>query len=346
MKRLLILFLGLLLAGILLASCSSGYTDSESTQASSQSSSSPSASAGSENGAGFAPGASSSPGASVSGSSTYGDTGLPEESLGPLPILTPSYADGKKMIYTITLRLQTTEFMKGMRKLLDTVSNMGGYTMNAYVEGHDMRYPEVERRADYEFKIPSERLSDFIVVLEDNYNLWSLRQETEDSTIKYDSAGLRLEDLLEQESRLLDSLSKEEDSSERLSLERKLSEVQRMITDLYTLQVSVDDAVILSTVNIQLFEVIFAPEVIEAEEPPPPPLTFSERLGNRISGSIDGFVSFCQGLLIFVIAIAPVLVVLAVVGAIAYPIVRVVRNRGKKRGSAGNTEIQDDSSNE
>jgi len=233
-----------------------------------------------------------------------------------------------------------------MRKLLDTVSNMGGYITSANVEGHDMRYPEVERRADYEFRIPSERLSDFLVVLEDNYNLWSLRQVTEDSTTRYDSAGLRLEDLLDQESRLLDTLSKEEDSSERLSLERKLSEVQRMITDLYTLQVSVDDAVILSTVNIQLFEVIFQPEVIEVEEPPPPPLTFSERLGNRISASIDGFVSFCQGFLLFIIAIAPVLVVLVVIAVIALLIVHVVRKRGKKRWFARNSEIQDNSGKE
>ena len=249
-------------------------------------------------------------------------------SLIPLPILTPSEAEGKKLIYTLTLNLQTTEFMLGMRKLLDTVSHVDGYLMFANVEGRDMRSPEVERKADYEFRVPTERLTELLMVIEDNYNLLSLRQVTDDATIEYDSSGYRLEDLLEQEQRLLETLGSEEETPDRLDLERRLSDVQTLIRHLQSYQVSVDDSVIYSTLVIHLFEVIFTEEVVPE---PVPPVPFGERLGTRISNSIEVFVELCQGLLLLIIAIAPVLLVLAILGGLTLVIVRIVKRYRKKR---------------
>ena len=159
--------------------------------------------------------------------------------------------------------------------------------------------------------------------MEDNYNIWGLEQSTEDATARYGSAEYRLEDLLEQEKRLLDTLSTEEDTSERLDLERRLSEVQALISELRSFQLSVDDSVIYSAVLVSLFEVIF-PE--DDEEP----LTFNERLSISISDSIDGFFAFCQGALLVLITISPGVLVLLIVCVIAYPIIRAVKKHRKK----------------
>ena len=117
-----------------------------------------------------------------------------------------------------------------------------------------------------------------------------------------------------------------------------IATVQTQIADLLAQQITIDYDVYFSNVSATLSEVIF-PEVREEE----PPATFSERLGKRVSSSVAAFVAFCQGLLLAVIAIAPVLVVLLILGAIALPVVRVIRKRGKKRISAKSADPDDKS---
>ena len=325
MKQLFFPLICLFLALAFVASCGAGPGPS---------------SGGGSSSAGAPPQASPAPGGSFAAepdASRYSSSGAPQggivsgaapqESAVPLPILTPSEAEGRKLMYTVTVQLQTTDFMAGIRKLQETVIDIGGFVLTADVRGRDIRTPEFERSADYRFRIPSERLSEFLVVMEDNFNLLRLQQETEDSTTDYQSADTRLEDLREQERRLLDSMSAARNTNERLELEARLDEIQKSINEYLTLQFSVDDSVILSTVVIYLFEVIIPDEV---EEEPEPPLTFSDRLSNRISASINGFVSFCQGLLLVVIAISPVLLVLIILAAVALLIVRIVTILSKK----------------
>ena len=336
MKRLIVILVILLSTLILLASCSSdggGY--SSEMQSSSLNSGSSSSSGGGSTGGGStsggAGGGSMSGGTTGSGSISGGfDSNLnsSEPGMSQLPILTPSEAMGKKLIYTLTLRLQTTDFMQGMRKLLDTVSGLGGYLMEANVDGRDMRTPDVERRGDYEFRIPTERLTELLIMVENNYNLWRLQQNAEDVTPRYNRSGIRLEDLLEQEQRLIDALANEMEADDRLSTERMLSDVQNQISEFFTYQLTVDDSVMFATVFVQLYEVIFPEEDIGEPEPAQ---EFGDKLSHRVSRSIEAFVEFCQGFLLFIVAIAPALVIIVVLGILALVIVRGVRKRRKKR---------------
>ena len=254
------------------------------------------------------------------------DESFDDEIVAPLPILAPSSAKGKKMVYTVTLRLQTTSFMAGMRKLLDTVSEMGGYIESANVEGRDLRHPYEERNAYYSFRIPSERLAEFIIVIENNYNLWSLQQETQDTTSRYQRADSDLEDLRAQEQRLLEDLDKTEDPNEKLALELKLSNVQSSIRELNALQASIDTAVFYSTVNVYLYEVI----ILEDYEPEPE-LTFGEKFNNAIVKSTNSFVVFCQWVLLAIIAALPVLLILAIIAGIVLIIIRLIKRCREKR---------------
>lgn len=240
----------------------------------------------------------------------------------PLPLLTPSGADGKKIVYTVTLWLQTTGFDAGTRTLLNTVVDMGGYVQSAYINGRDLRNPDIERDATYTFRIPSENLSEFLVVMEDNYTLWRLEQESQDITAKSNQTDTRLNDLLEQEKRLLEDIAAATESREKLSLERQLADVQASISGLDASRTSMDNAVIYSTVTIRLFEVILYEPEAERQ------VSFAERLGLTVNNSLNWFVAFCQGFLLVLIALAPVIVILAVIAAIVLLVMRLVRRRG------------------
>jgi len=251
---------------------------------------------------------------------------------GNIPILAPSEMGVKKLSYTVTLHLQTTSFIPGMRKLLDMVGEKGGYIEYANVTGYDLRYPPVERAADFRFRVPSEQLGEFLVEIENNYNLWYLLQETADDTARYQLDDTRLDDLREQERRLLDDLKKTYDAKERLNIESRLSEVQSSIRRLSASQASIENNVVLSTVNIKLFEVIITdPESVVT-------VPFVENLRGVASNSIDTFINILQGLVIAIVVLSPFIIIVAVVGGIVLLVNRMIKKR--KRERAGNKKVE------
>jgi len=204
---------------------------------------------------------------------------------------------------------------------------MGGYIERGNFNGRDMRTPWVERSAGYVFRLQTDRLAEFIVVMEDNFNLLSMRQQSDDVTLNHEFGGLTLSDLREQEAWLREELRNEElEASDRLALERTLADVLSSIRGLQSQMSALDDQVIYSTITVHLSEVII-PESIEEEEVVK--LTFGERFNHAASRSFNGFVAFCQGLLIVLIRMLPTLIILGLVGIALLLIIRKARKYRK-----------------
>jgi len=246
------------------------------------------------------------------------------EGLANLPLVTPSNAEGSKIVYTVDLWLQTTTFAEGARKLLDVVTEKGGYVESAHIEGRSLYDEDAERYASYTLRIPSEHLAEFLVIMEDNYNLVQLDQQSQNITDQYQETDTRLEDLREQEKRLTAALAETEDTQALLALERELAAIKSEISSLTASSGKMDNAVIYSKVTIYLSEFIPSKSVQESGVP------FGDRLSKTASGSWRGFVGFCQGLLLFIIAALPVLVVLGVIAVIILLVMRADRKSGGK----------------
>jgi len=278
----------------------------------------------------------------VAGSTAPPATQMPQnidESAVPIPILTPSDSRGQRRVYTVDLQLQTTEFMPGIRTLLNTVSEMDGFVERAFVQGRDLRSPEQERHARYTLRIHSDRLSEFLVVIEDNFNMLILCKESDDVTASYTHTDATLVDLRAQETRLLRYLENPpRDESERRDLEQRLSDTQSNIRNHERHQQTIDYNVIYSTINVHLFEVIFFDDVIEELVVHDP--AFGDRLSEATTRSIDGFVAFFQWLLIVLIRILPILIVLGIIAVITIIICRKARKLKWKNKVASNANIQ------
>jgi len=249
----------------------------------------------------------------------------PNESAAALPILTPSDTD-RRIVYTVEMQVQTENFISGINRLVGTVGDLGGYVVSAHVYGHDLRDTDAERFAWYIFRLPTEHLAEFIVIIENNYNLVYLWQASDDITISYEHGNFTLDDLREQEERLKEELNDTElEAFEKIALERELSDVQATIRNLEVHQSAMDDNILYSTINVTLNEVIFVEEIEdedEEEDEEPVELTFGERFNQAVSGSWGGFLSFSQGFLIVLIKILPVLVVLGIIALITVLIIR------------------------
>ena len=263
----------------------------------------------------------------------------PNETIGPLPILTPSQAGGRLLSYNVTLHLQTKDFIPAIRLLLNSTAEKGGYLENADVRGRDMRENTTERSADFLLQVPSERLTEFIIIIEDNYNILRLQQSMNEHTAEYRQVETSLNHLYELEERLIEDIQDEEiTDQQRRALEWELVEVRSWINDFIAQQTEIDHSVMYSRVTVQLREVVIVEEVEEEEEEEveeeEPPVSYSERLSERISISVDVFVAFCQGLLLAIVALAPVLLILLFFLSSALIIVRVVKKRKTAKSKA------------
>jgi hypothetical protein len=241
-----------------------------------------------------------------------------------LPILAPDAMGGKKLAYTVELSLQTRDFSAGMRKLLTTTADMGGYVVSADVTGRDLHAPEweFERYANYTFRLPSDRLAEYLAFVEDSYNLWRLTQYTRDSTEQYQRNELALPDLREQEESLKADIAAGGDAETLAQLERQLADTQASIARLTAEQARIEESVVMSDVNVMLYEVI-----VPEEQEPEPELTFGQRLRGTAQGSAKGLLAFGQGLVIVLVAVGPTLLILAALGAAALLIFRRVKRR-------------------
>ena len=181
-----------------------------------------------------------------------------------LPMLTPATAGDRRLIYDVSMRLQTTEFMPGIRLLLDAIGEAGGYVVNYEIRGSDIRQAPTERAADFRFRLPTEQLPDFIIIIENNYNILNLRQDMREVTATYRQNVWSLEELRSQESNLLEALETAR-GNRYIELSDQLRAVRVAIRDLETAQAAIMTDVVYSTIDIQLFEA-FLPEEGEEED--------------------------------------------------------------------------------
>jgi len=222
--------------------------------------------------------------------------------------------------------LQSSDFMPGIRRLLNTTSDMEGYLMLFEVSGHDMRTPPRERSARFTLRVPTENLAEFVIMIENNYNIWWLRQAADDETSSYEHSGLTLEDLRIEENQLLLELERTTESEDRLNIQSRLANVRRQIREHTANLSAIMDAVIYSTVTIELFEV-FPAEISE-------PQSFNQRVSLSVSNSINALIAFMQGLVLIIIALTPVLIIMLAILGLALPIVRIVKQYRLRRNQA------------
>ncbi|MCL2827346.1 MAG: DUF4349 domain-containing protein [Oscillospiraceae bacterium] len=249
-----------------------------------------------------------------------------DESFLPLPILTPSDDRGRQMVYTVTMHLQTDSFLPGVRTLLNEVGSLRGYLTDMEIHGHDMRVPpSLDRHASFVFRVPTETLEDFIVMVENTYNIWWLRQRTVDETERYQQTAGTLDDLREEESLLVDQLEDAE-GDEQLALQTRLTEVRRLIREQERTQATITDRVIYSTVEISLFEAFLPQDV-----PPVDPPTFLERLGQIGSNSLSALAAFARGTLMVLVAVLPWLPILGIVALVIWLALRTPKKERLRR---------------
>lgn len=252
---------------------------------------------------------------------------VPEESesqdYGIIPPAT-SPLEPKKVITTIHLSFETTEFEKSNEELNKLIEKYKAYVENSNISYNHYYNEKMYRYGEFTIRVPKENIISFKTELNLIGHLVSENTNKQDVTKQYQDTESRLKVITVKEERILALLEKAEKIEDIITLEKELSEIIYEKENLKTSLMNLDDKIDFSTIYISLQEVqkISDTETIDT--------TFGTRIKNAFKNSLYSFKRGVENLIITFIYNIPFLIVVAVMLYIAYRLFRKRKNNNDK----------------
>ena len=233
-------------------------------------------------------------------------------------------AASRKLIKTVTLNTQTTEFDKTVASIDAQVKSYGGYVENSslYKGGYN-ESSYYSRSADYTIRMPADKLDAFLGEALGELHVTNRSENVEDITLRYTDLESRVKALETEQERLFELMSKAENVDAIIAIESRLSEIRYELESIKSSLRSYDNQVVYSTVYLYINEVKLTSTTGEA--------SFSDKIVYGLKNNLIGLGEMLESLVIFIITELPVIIVLgallAVFVSIVRKIVRAIRRR-------------------
>lgn len=230
----------------------------------------------------------------------------PQESAGSgssAPLISPEATaeSSRKIVYTASVEMESTDYDTTRQGILDAVEAAGAYLESSYQYGNAQ---DANRSAQYTVRVPVENYASLLTSLGETGNVLSQSESTDDITSNYIDVEARLTALEAQRDRLNQLADQAETTADLLEIESQLSDVQYQIES-YTGQLrAMQDQVTYSTVDIYLSEVATLT---------PTGITFADRLAEAFFGGWRAFASLVQNVFLAVVYLMPLILVAAVI---------------------------------
>ncbi len=224
----------------------------------------------------------------------------------------------QKLIKTVNMSAETTEFDTLVADVRAKTESAGGYVENSDVGGdYGM---DMTRYAYFVLRIPADKLDDFVGEVKNASNVRTFGESTEDVTLQYTDLDTHIKALREELNALFSMMEQATSMKDILAIQSQITEVRYEIEN-YESQLRVyDNQVTYSTVYLDLYEV--------NRESSTAGTTFGERVKIKFNDNLyqmgQGFQNFMVGLLGGLPILLPIVVICVVV-------VVVLRKLWKKR---------------
>ena len=232
--------------------------------------------------------------------------------------------DGQKIVYTGSLRMQTLEYDKSAASIRQKIREAGGFSESESERDNNYNwyYPNSRsgntRYLSITARIPSEKFESFLDSLSGDGKIMSRSVNAENISQVYANKESYKKALEKAQERLLAMMDKAETIEDMITVEARLSEVERQLNVYRTDLAAMDKDVEYSTVYIELEEVKrYTEEVVVTP--------FGEQVKYAFNDAIDSFKEFCQGIVLFVVRYFPYLILLAIA------LILVIRASAKSR---------------
>ena len=216
--------------------------------------------------------------------------------------------DGQKIVYTGNLSIQTLEYDKSAASIRKKIKDAGGFSEAESESDNDYywyNYNSGSRNTRYlsiTARIPSEKFEEFINSLSGDGKIMNRSVNAENISQVYANKETYKKSLEKEQERLLEMMDKAETIEDMITVESRLSEVERQLNVYKTDLAQMDKDVEFSTIYIELKEVKRYTEEVNST-------TFGEELKY----------------ILFVVRNFPYLIILAVI------LVLIIRAIGRSR---------------
>lgn len=235
--------------------------------------------------------------------------------------LSPQTGSDRKIVYTASMRMESTRFDDARAALLAAVEDCGGYLESTDQSGSAK---EGSRWVSYTVRVPAVKYTAFLEQAGQAGSVLNLNESAQDITLEYVDVQARLESLESKKARLEALADKAETTADLLEIENQLTEVQYQLES-YTRQMKVmDNQVDYCTVDISLREVATLT---------PTGVSFGERIADAFTGGWTAFAAFVQDAVVAIIYNLPLLIIFGILAAVLVPVLRK-RRQNKRRKAA------------
>lgn len=225
----------------------------------------------------------------------------------------------QKLIKTVNMSAETTEFDTLVADVRAKTESAGGYVENSDVGGdYGM---DMTRYAYLVLRIPADKLDDFVGEVKNASNVRTFGESTEDVTLQYTDLDTHIKALREELDALFSMMEQATSMEDILAIQSQITEVRYEIEN-YESQLRVyDNQVIYSTVYLDLYEV--------NRESSAAGTTFGERVKIKFNDNLyqmgQGFQNFMVGLL----GGLPILLPIVVICVVVVVVLRKIRKKRK-----------------
>ncbi|PKM74347.1 MAG: hypothetical protein CVU91_00310 [Firmicutes bacterium HGW-Firmicutes-16] len=244
-----------------------------------------------------------------------------------------------KIIYTGYASLETLDFDKTMTDLQQLIKDCGGFVQSSNVTGGDYSSiyggTAVSRTADYSIRVPVDKFKSVTDSLKNLGNVVSSSTNADNITPQYTDTQSRLDAYKTEETRLLELLAKASSVEDMLAIETRLSDVRYNVESLTSQLKNWDSQVSYSTLTLSVREVTLYSKDNSAT------VSYGEQIKQTFTHSLYSLGNFFKGLLKFIVAIFPALVVLGVIAIIVLLIVRAATKKKRAKPLAPPVQNQD-----
>ena len=157
----------------------------------------------------------------------------------------------RKLIKTVQLEAETEHYDSLISALEEKLTALGGYTESRRTGKHGSR----SRWSSMTLRIPADRLGDFLTHVEQNANILSTSEQTQDVILQYSDTEAKITALRTEQARLLELLAGAGNLSEILEVEARLSDVTYELERFESQKRSYDNQITYATVHLSVTEV-------------------------------------------------------------------------------------------
>jgi len=231
-----------------------------------------------------------------------------------------SITDGRKITFSASVSLNTKQFDTDYVKIYQLIERAGGYISSESMFDNSAQYGRpVGRVTSISARVPAGEYDTFIDAVSQIGEVTQKNKWSDDLTSEYFDTEARIELLEIRKERLMGYILEAERAEDIVAFERELSDVLYELDHFQGNKRRLDRLVDFATIDVTLNEVI-TPETIGKDGEP-----LGERASNAFWLSLDGVGRFLDGFVVGLAAAVPVIVLLLIIGAIIWAIVRVTR---------------------